>query len=67
VNRTTLREIYLSVPCLEGELDLEDFTYQDEIGNGIEVYVSSHIEESKLEIKNLPSWAKIIRLVSAQN
>jgi hypothetical protein len=46
-NRSKAREIYLSEPSLEGELDLGDFTEL------CRIYISPQIDENKLEIKNL--------------
>ncbi|CAG8460961.1 16956_t:CDS:2 [Gigaspora margarita] len=54
-------EIYLNEKDLEGELDLEDFRYLRF------VYISRYIDETRLEIKNKPEGADIIKLVAAQD
>ncbi|KLL04384.1 MAG: HET domain protein [Mycoplasmataceae bacterium RV_VA103A] len=61
--RSEIYEIYLNEPSLSGELDLGDFTIT---WTQLKVYISLEVDETKLEIKNLPKKAEIIKLVNAQ-
>jgi hypothetical protein len=63
--RESISEIYLNEPDLEGELNLEGFTYTD-WRNGIKIYISHTIKAGKLKIKNPPKGSKIIKCVNAQ-
>ncbi|MCE8163174.1 MAG: protein kinase [Candidatus Moeniiplasma glomeromycotorum] len=59
--RRWVEEIYLSETSLEGELDLGNFTYE-----WLKVYISSYLDENKLEIKGKNKWIEITKLVQAQ-
>ncbi|CAG8616801.1 185_t:CDS:2 [Ambispora leptoticha] len=64
--RSQVEEIYLTEPNLEGELDLEDFTYKNYIdGANVKVYISLQVDETKLTFKNKPERTKI-SLVNAE-
>ncbi|CAG8557242.1 29281_t:CDS:10 [Racocetra persica] len=63
IERSEIYEIYLNEPSLSGELDLGDFTIT---WTQLKVYISLEVDETKLEIKNLPKKAEIIKLVNAQ-
>ena len=58
--RSEIEVIYLNEPTLEGELDLKDFTYW----NGVKIYISPQVDETKLTFKNLPQRARIIPVIA---
>jgi len=60
--RNKVYEIYLNEPSLEGELDLEDFTYE----TGVIIRISPQVDETKLTFKNQGENIKDIKLVNAQ-
>lgn len=61
--RKEAKEIYLNESNLEGELDLGDFTYWDgHYEDGVNIYISPQVDETKLTFKNLPKYGKIILL-----
>ncbi|CAI2167044.1 15863_t:CDS:10 [Funneliformis geosporum] len=62
VNRSEVKEIHLTEPSLEGELDLGDFTY----GYGVKVYIYPQVDETKLTFENLSTEARIIKCVDVQ-
>ncbi|CAG8566644.1 23718_t:CDS:2, partial [Racocetra persica] len=62
-NRSKVKEVYLNEPDLEGELDLREFTYYEV---GAKVLISLAVNETKLNLKNLPKNTKIIRLIPVQ-
>jgi len=64
--RDKTKKIYLNETILEGELDLGDFTYKSSNGNGVMVYIHSNVDETRLDLKNLPENSKIIKYISAQ-
>ena len=53
--RGKISEIYLNEPSLEGELDLEEFTYEnykyDGEKIGVKVLISLLVDEKKLDLK----------------
>jgi len=65
--RGEVKELYLNESSLIGVIDLEKFTYNDfTYRHGVKVYISVCVDETKLDIKNQPEKAEIIKLVNAQ-
>ncbi|CAI2162206.1 17140_t:CDS:2 [Funneliformis geosporum] len=60
--RSEVEKIYLNEADLEGELDLEDFTYRQ----GVKVLISTQVDETKLVFRNKPEGIKVIKTVQAQ-
>jgi len=61
-NRSEVKEIHLNESSLEGEIDLGDFTYEwwGLAGQGLKVFISPQVNETKLTFKNKPEGTWII-------